>query len=188
VTRIGGRNVVFAWIVGVFCAAVVGVLAVLTVPLLSSGASMFAAPDPEESGTASAGCRSLYSDPLWASLQFEAGSSLSEGTDAPVTTATAVVEALAPEVQVTCTWTADRGSISTTVARVGSDAGSILTAALPEAGFACADRDAVTMCTRVDGELVETIEAADGVWVSTSQQAWHPERYAARVGDAARAG
>lgn len=187
-TRIGGRNVVVAWIVGVLCAAVVGVLAFLTLPLLTGAGSLFGGPDPEASDAGGGlGCRDLYSDPLWAALNYEDGSELAESVDPPVTTATALVEALAPQAQLTCTWTADRGSISTTVAQVGSDAGSIAAAALPEVGFSCSDREGVTSCSRTDGELIETIEAADGVWVSTSQQSWHPERYASRVGEAARA-
>ncbi len=189
-TRIGGRNVVFAWVVGVLCAAVVGTLALLAVPLLTTAGGLLGGPaaPAEDDATAGPGCRDLYSDPLWASLNYEAGSELSESTDPPVTSASALVEALEPQVQVTCTWTAPRGTISTTVAEVGSDAGSIAAAALPEAGFSCGEADGITSCTRSDGDLLETIEAADGVWVSTSQQAWQPERYAQRVARAARAG
>ena len=66
---------------------------------------------------------------------------------------------------------------------VPTDAGAIAAAALPGAGFACeADGDR-TRCTRTDGDLVETIEAGGGLWLSTSEQAWHPAEYVRRTGD-----
>lgn len=184
----------FAWIVGVICAGIVGTLAVLAIPLLSSSLSWLSNPGaaatgaPADEGDGPSGCRGLYTEPLWASLQYEPGSQLTSTTDAPVTTATALVEALAPAVRFTCTWTADIGSISTTVGEVGTDAGSIAASALPAQGFSCTESAGRTMCSRTDGELVETIESGGGVWVSTSQTAWHPPRYAGRVGDAVFAG
>lgn len=184
----------FAWIVGVFCAGIVGTLAVLTIPLLASSVSWLAHPDaaatgaPVDDGDGPSGCRGLYSEPLWASLQYEPGSQLTTTDDAPVTTATALVEALAPDVRFTCTWTSDIGSISTTVGEVGTDAGSIAASALPAQGFSCTETDGRTLCSRAADDLVETIESGGGVWVSTSQTAWHPTRYAGRVGDAVFAG
>lgn len=185
--RIGGRNVVFAWIVGVICAGVIGALAILTVPLVTTGMGLLgesgggggaaAADGPQE-------CRDLYPEALWVTLQYSAGAQLEQTSDAPVSTAVALVGALAPEVRFTCTWTSDAGSISTTVGSVGTDAGSIAASALPAQGFACDERGVRTLCSRTDGDLVETIEAGEGHWVSTSQSAWHPEQYASRVGNA----
>ncbi|OAZ43970.1 hypothetical protein A9Z40_13310 [Microbacterium arborescens] len=185
--RIGGRNVVFAWIVGVICAAVIGALAVLTVPLLTTGMGLLGESGGAGGAAAADGpqeCRDLYPEALWVTLQYSAGAQLEQTSDAPVSTAVALVEALAPEVRFTCAWTSDAGSISTTVGSVGTDAGSIAASALPAQGFACDERGVRTLCSRTDGDLVETIEAGEGHWVSTSQSAWHPEQYASRVGNA----
>ncbi len=187
--RIGGRNVVFAWIVGVLCAGVIGVLAVLTVPLVSTGMGLLGGSGAGAGGEAAAAdgpqeCRDLYPEALWVTLQYAPGAKLEQSQDAPVSTAVALVEALAPEVRFTCSWTSDAGSISTTVGAVGTDAGSIAASALPAQGFTCDERGARTLCSRTAGDLVETIEAGGGRWVSTSQSAWHPEQYAGRVGNA----
>ncbi|SDQ45453.1 hypothetical protein [Microbacterium sp. cf332] len=186
--RIGGRNVVFAWTVGVFCAAVLVVLAVLTVPLVTTGMGLLgertdAGPQPAASD-GPAQCRDLYPEALWVSLQYAPGVALEQTQDAPVSSASALVEALAPEVRFTCSWSSETGTISTTVGAVGTDAGSIAASALPAQGFSCTERASRTLCARTEGDLVETIEAGDGHWVSTSQNAWHPEQYASRVGNA----
>lgn len=188
VSRIGGRNVVFAWIVGGVCAVVVGALAILTLPLVTTGLGLVGGGGGAGAGTTETAegptqCRDLYSDPLWASLQYAPGSELVGSDDPPVSTASDLVAALAPEVRFTCTWTSSTGSISTTVADVGTDAGSIAASALPALGFSCSENGERTLCSRTDAELIETIEAGGGHWVSTSQQSWHPERYASRVGD-----
>ncbi|MEH3088982.1 MAG: hypothetical protein PGN24_05020 [Microbacterium arborescens] len=187
-SRIGGRNVVFAWIVGGICAVVVGALAILTLPLVTTGLGLAggnggAGRGETETVDGPTQCRDLYSDPLWASLQYAPGSELASSDDAPVSTASDLVAALAPTVRFTCTWTSTAGSISTTVADVGTDAGSIAASALPAVGFSCSENGERTLCSRSEGELIETIEAGGGHWVSTSQDGWHPERYASRVGD-----
>ena len=102
---------------------------------------------------------------------------------APVTTATALVSALSPDVQLTCFWHADAGTVSTTLATVPPDAGAIAAAALPGSGFTCESVDERTRCTRTDGDLTETIEAGGGLWLSTSESAWHPAGYVSRTGD-----
>lgn len=185
--RIGGRNVVFAWIVGVICAGVIGALLILTVPLVTTGMGLIGG-GVAAGGRATADegpqqCRDLYPEALWVSMQYTPGAELAQTDDAPVSTASALVGALAPEVRFTCVWTADAGSISTTVAAVGTDAGSIAASALPAQGFSCSEREARTLCSRSEGDLIETIEAANGLWVSTSQTGWFPEQYASRVGN-----
>ena len=60
----------------------------------------------------------------------------------------------------------------------GLTAGAIAAAALPAAGFACEAREDRTRCTRTDGDVVETIEAGGGLWLSTSETGWHPAGYA----------
>lgn len=183
--RVGGRNAGFAWFVGVVSAAIVVTLIVLAVPMFpaasrwvaeASGAS--AAPEASAGiGAAPLACRDLYSEAAWAGLRWTDGAELVPSTDPPITTATDVVAALEPQVELTCTWTSDLGEISTTVATVPTDAGAIATAALPALGFDCAGDDDRVRCTRTDGDLVETIDTGGGRWVSTSQQGWHPSRY-----------
>lgn len=194
-TRVGGRNAIFAWVVGLISAAIVAVLVVLALPMLPTSlawlgdqvngpASAPEARDEPAEGGAPAECRDLYSQPLWASLVWAPDSVLTPSRDLPTTTATGLVEALAPTVRMTCTWRSAEGEISTTLAEVATDAGAIAATALPTAGFACAASDGRTRCTRTDGELVETIEAGGGLWLSTSQTSWQPADYPGRVADA----
>ncbi len=194
--KVGGRNAAFAWIVGLVCLGIVGVLAFLALPLIPATVAWVgdtvnrptSAPDAGGSGgDAEAGvpteCAGLYDSALWATMRFAPGSVLTPSADAPVSTATALVQALQPQVLFTCAWHAEAGAVSTTLATVPTDAGAIAAAALPGAGFACeADGDR-TRCTRTDGDLVETIEAGGGLWLSTSEQAWHPAEYVRRTGD-----
>ncbi|MFT4052168.1 MAG: hypothetical protein QM677_07970 [Microbacterium sp.] len=198
--RVGGRNAVVAWIVGILCLAAVAVIAFLASPLLpTSIAWLKTAVDPSATGSTGATsvatdeettaeglpaeCSDLYDDALWAALRFADGAELTSSQDAPVTTASALVTALKPQVLLTCSWDSDAGTVSTTLATVPPDAGAIAEAALPGAGFACEDESDRTRCTRTDGDLVETIEAGDGLWVSTSEDAWHPGRLASAVAE-----
>ncbi|WP_405371609.1 MULTISPECIES: hypothetical protein [unclassified Microbacterium] len=208
-SRIGGRNAGFAWFVGVVSAAVVVTLAIVAAPLFPAATGWFAnayrevqltidpdsvpprpepapaeAEDPEvEQGGPPTECRDLYDQTLWTSLSASTGSEMVSSQDAPASSATALIDALQPSVAMTCAWTADEGSLSTTVAAVPTDAGAIAAAVLPEAGFSCDDSTGRVLCTRTDGDLIETIETGGGVWVSTSQQAWHPSSYASRVAE-----
>lgn len=197
--RVGGRNAFIAWVVGIGCAATLGALAFLAVPLLPSSVSWLggtvggsadgettapAAEGPEGDPTgAPTACDQLYGQALWAELRFADGAVLTPSQDAPTTTAAALVSALQPQVQMTCSWNADAGSVTTTVATVATDAGAIAASALPAAGFDCEAREERMRCTRADGDLVETIEAGGGLWVSTSESTWHPSGLADRVAD-----
>lgn len=187
--RIGGRNAFFAWVVGITCAAIVGVLAFLALPLVPASLAWIgdavtrpatsvpvAAAEDEEVGMPTE-CSQLYNEALWASLRFTRGSVMTPSTDAPVTTATTLVTALQPQVTLTCLWVSDSGSVSTTLATVPTDAGAIAAAALPGAGFECAGDNERTRCTRSEGDVVETIEAGAGLWLSTSETGWHPSDY-----------
>ena len=203
--RVGGRNAAFAWIIGVGCAAAVGALAVLALPMLPASVSWFggavngpssttstaggdASPTASPTATAAAGatppasCEQLYDEALWADLRVAPGSTLTSSTDAPETTATAVVAALQPRVTLTCAWRADQGTVVTTLAVVPADAGPIAAAALPHSGFSCTAQVEHARCTRTDGDLIETIEAGGGLWLSTSERGWHPGDYAGRTG------
>lgn len=192
--RVGGRNAFIAWVVGIGCAAILGALAFLAVPLLPASVSWIgdtvdrptspptvAAPDAD-SGMPTE-CDDLYGEALWASLRFSEGAILTPSVDAPTTTATALVDALQPQVQLTCAWYADAGTVTTTVATVATDAGAIAASALPASGFTCETREDRTRCTRTDGELTETIESGGGLWVSSSETGWHPAGLMDRVSD-----
>lgn len=197
--RVGGRNAFFAWVVGIGCLATLGVLAYLAVPMIPASVAWVggtvsgpattsdpvAAAGDDNAATAPTECADLYDEALWATMRFARGAVLTPSADAPVTTATALVTALQPQVTMTCTWHADAGSVSTTLATVPSDAGAIAAAALPGAGFACTTQDDRTTCVRTDGDLTETIAAGGGQWLSTSESGWHPSGYAAAT--AARA-
>lgn len=198
--RVGGRNAAFAWVVGVGCLAILGVLAALALPLIPASMTWFGTTVDTAQGTSqtaptsapvAAGeegalpteCPALYDEALWATMRFTRGAVLTPSKDAPVTTATALVSALSPDVQLTCFWHADAGTVSTTLATVPPDAGAIAAAALPGSGFTCESVDKRTRCTRTDGDLTETIEAGGGLWLSTSESAWHPAGYVSRTGD-----
>ncbi len=198
--RVGGRNAAFAWVVGVGCLAILGVLAALALPLIPASMTWFGTTVDTAQGTSqtaptsapvAAGeegalpteCPALYDEALWATMRFTRGAVLTPSKDAPVTTATALVSALSPDVQLTCFWHADAGTVSTTLATVPPDAGAIAAAALPGSGLTCESVDERTRCTRTDGDLTETIEAGGGLWLSTSESAWHPAGYVSRTGD-----
>lgn len=196
--RIGGRNAFFAWVVGLGCLATVGVLAVLAVPMIPASVAWVAgsvddgaegptsdpvaAGDDQASGGLPTECAGMYDEALWATMRFEKGAVLTPSKEAPQTTATALTTALRPQVSLTCSWHAQSGTVSTTLATVPTDAGAIAAAALPAAGFGCEARGERTVCTRTDGELTETIEAGGGLWLSTSENGWHPAEYVRRTG------
>jgi len=203
VARVGGRNAVFAWVVGIGCAAIIGALAILAIPLIPASVSWVGdavqgpsakpaagtAGDTGATGStpstgASAGlpteCSQLYDEAIWAALKFTPAT-LSPSKDTPTTTATQLVAALRPQVSFTCSWRADAGTVTTTLATVPADAGPIAAAALPGAGFTCASEGERTRCARTDGALTETIEAGGGLWLSTSEDGWHPSDYVSRT-------
>ncbi|WP_295576542.1 hypothetical protein [uncultured Microbacterium sp.] len=198
-TRVGGRNAVFAWVVGLISAAIVAVLVVLALPMLPASLAWLGeqvngpvsepqAGDEPGDDDLPAECRDLYSQPLWATLVWAPDAVLTPSRDLPSTSAAGLIDALAPTVRMTCTWTSAEGEISTTLAEVATDAGAIAATALPTAGFTCAAIDGRTRCTRTDGELIETIEAGGGLWLSTSQTSWQPADYPGRVAEAVWAG
>ncbi len=191
--RVGGRNAFIAWVVGIGCLATLGVLAYLAVPMLPASLAWLGSagqgPAATSDAVAAAGdeavdgppteCADLYGEPMWAAMRFTRGAVMTPSSDAPVTTATTLVTAVQPQVTMTCSWHADAGTVSTTLATVPTDAGAIAAAALPAAGFACTTQNDRTTCTRSDGDLTETIAAGGGLWLSTSESGWHPEGYAA---------
>ncbi|WP_438353818.1 hypothetical protein [Microbacterium sp. CJ88] len=195
--RIGGRNLWLAVPAGVFCAGVVGVLAVLATPMVPVAAAWVGVsfhnatnmpPPTTPVGTAdrfastmSSDCRSLYADSLWSELTWTPRVLLSQTLAAPATAETSLTQALAPTVRVTCTWRGQRdASISTTVASVGPDAGAVAQAALTASGFTCS-ASGWTQCTRTQGEVVEEHVVRGGLWISSVETSWHPDHYSGRM-------
>jgi len=198
VARTGGRNSWIAWPAGLLCAAVVVALAWLAHPLLpvavtwagdmlrASTSEPVAAPVTESVATraVAAGdidCRALYSDRLWAELTWTPTVLLSQSAAAPATSVTALTDALAPAVRVSCLWRTDDGrTIASTLANVGGEAADIAEASLRGQGFACS-ADAALVCARTSGDVVEEHTLRDGLWLSSVETAWHPDAYGARL-------
>lgn len=135
--RVAGRNRWIAVPVGILCAAVVGALVWLAAPMIpvsvawvgdtlrDASARQAAALDREDGEVRRAlaeggvDCRAAYPDSLWSELTWRGGSLLDQSTDAPPTGADALIDALGPDVVVTCAWRSDAGAITTAFTRVG---------------------------------------------------------------------
>lgn len=197
--RVGGRNSLIAVPAGLACAAIVAGLVWLSLPMvpvsLAWAGDMLrnaTAPEPVPSpvdtpaSRAVAGaeldCRALYSDGLWNELTWGRRGILDQSFEPPATAVPSLVDVLAPEVRLTCVWTAaDGGTIATTLAAVPADAPGIAEAALRGQGFACEVSDAVLRCTRTDGDSGEAHVLRDGLWLSSVERTWHPDGYAVRL-------
>ena len=196
--RIGGRNLWIAVPAGLLCAAVVGALAWLSLPMVpvtigwvGDTLRTATAPRPDTAAedtpaqTAADGgsidCRTLYADDLWNELMWRPGSLLNQSKAPPATTATAFAAAAAPDVLVTCTWRFDTGDIVTTLSKVGPDAASIAEAALASDGFSCHAASGATVCARTQGAVLEEHTLRDGLWLVSVESSWHPEDYGPRL-------
>ncbi|MDY0910308.1 hypothetical protein [Microbacterium sp. CFBP9034] len=197
--RVGGRNSWIAVPAGLACAAVVGALVWLALPMVPvtitwAGDTLRNATSPRPVAPvadtparlaledADIDCRALYSDSLWNELTWRGRTILDQTYDPPATAVTSLTEVLAPEVRLTCAWT-DRadGAIVTTLAVVGSDAPALAEAALRGQGFACEVTDAVLRCARTQEGTVEDHVVREGLWLSSSERAWHLEDYGRRL-------
>jgi hypothetical protein len=196
VARVGGRNSFMTWVVGVGCAAVIGVLLVLAVPAIPAAVSLVGdtlrgagtVPSFAQGGTVHTGetnapeCRALYTDALWSQLTQRAGGDPVQDTAPPATSATTLAAALAPSVRVTCGFTGvNAGRIVTTVSDVASDAASVARATLEVSGFACNDYADGVRCTRDDAGVLEEDVVRGGVWITTTFEGWRPDRYVERM-------
>lgn len=196
--RIGGRNSWIAVPAGVLCAAVVGALVWLSLPMVPVtitwvGETLRSATAPppataRQQTPAQAAldgeavdCRTLYADDLWNELTWRPGSLLGQSLAAPATSATAFADAAAAQVLVTCTWRFDAGGIATTLAKVDADAVSVAGAALSGAGFSCAQAGSGVVCTRTRDGVREEQTLRDGLWLVSVETRWHPEDYGARL-------
>lgn len=200
--RIGGRNSVMAWVVGLGCAAVVAVLVALAMPALPAGVQLVgdtlraATSAPEAAGpggaqtterpapaTTTPECQALYTESLWAQLTQRVGGDPVQDASAPAGSAERLTAALAPQVRVTCVFTAiNTGRIATTVSDVSPDADAVAEATLRASGFACAGFGDGVRCVRPVDDGVEEHAVRDGVWVATQYAGWRPDRYLDRIG------
>lgn len=196
--RIGGRNSWIAVPAGMLCAAVVGALLWLSLPMVPVtiawvGDTLRAATIPKPQAipaqtparkAADGGavdCRTLYADDLWNELTWRPGSLLTQSKGASTTTATAFADAAAPDVVVTCTWRFETGDIVTTLSKVGTDAGTIAEAALAADGFSCQAFGGATVCARTQGVVREEHTLRGGLWLASVETRWHPEDYGRRL-------
>jgi len=196
--RIGGRNAWIAVPAGVLCAAVVGALVWLSLPMVpvsvawlgdtlrsatSPRPTTTAIPTPAQDAAAelAVDCRSMYSDDLWNELTWHPGSLLSQSLAAPATDARAFADAASADVAVSCGWRFDDGGIVTTLARVGADAQTVAEASLASDGFTCASSGGALHCTRTRGSVVEEHTLRDGLWLVSVETGWHPDDFGARL-------
>ncbi|WP_159500170.1 hypothetical protein [Microbacterium sp. 18062] len=195
--RIGGRNSAVAWVVGLGCAAVVGVLVVLAIPAIPASVQLMgdtlraAASAPEAAGTAPSDdvetatpvCRGLYTEALWAALTQRAGGDPVQDTAPPTTSVESLATALAPQVRVTCAFAGtNTGHIVTTVSDVSPDAAAVARATLETNGFGCTGFGDGIRCERATADGVEEQVVRAGVWVSNVFTGWRPDRYLERMG------
>ncbi|GAA5212448.1 hypothetical protein [Microbacterium kyungheense] len=196
--RIGGRNAWIAVPAGMLCAAVVGALVWLSLPMVPVSVAWLgdtlrnataplpaptAVPTPAQDAATGAAvdCRSMYSDDLWNELTWHPGSLLSQSLAAPATEAHAFADAVTADVAVTCVWRFDGGGIVTTLARIDADASALAEPSLTSDGFACSSSDAALECTRTRGSVVELHTLRNGLWLVSVETGWHPEDFGARL-------
>lgn len=196
VARIGGRNSFMAWVVGLGSAGIVAALVVLALPAVPAGIQLVgdtlrsstsapvaqgerAAVEPSSSTPL---CQGLYTQALWAQLTQRAGGVPVQDTSAPRVSATSLVDSLAPEVAVSCTFTGiNAGSIVTTVAKVDAGAARVARSTLESAGYQCGDYGDGVRCRMTTPEGVEDQIVRDGTWLASLFSGWQPDRYTERV-------
>ncbi|HYJ50770.1 MAG TPA: hypothetical protein VEX12_12730 [Microbacterium sp.] len=197
--RTGGRNSWIAWPAGLLCAAVVAVLAWLAQPMLpvsvawmgdmlrATTSQPVAAPATEAPASRAIAsgeldCRALYPDDLWAEITWTPEVLLSQDAAPPPTVITALTDALAPSVRISCHWQAGDGrTIESTLSRVAGDAGAIAESSLRGQGFDCASDSDAVVCTRTAADVLEEHTLRGGLWLSSVERGWHPEFYGTRL-------
>ncbi|MGN8553495.1 UNVERIFIED_CONTAM: hypothetical protein OHV15_13015 [Microbacterium sp. SLM126] len=197
--RVSGRNSWIAAPVGIICAAIVGALVWMSLPMVPvtvawTGEMLRNATSPQPAPSAGdtaarhalAGdaldCRALYSNSLWNEMTWQGRTILDQTFDAPPTEVPALGEVLAPQVRVSCAWSDREGrAVVSTLSVIAPEASGLGEAALRGQGFACAAGDGIVRCTRTSGETVEAHVLREGLWLATVERAWHPEDYGARL-------
>jgi hypothetical protein len=197
--RIGGRSSWIAVPAGMVCTAIVAVLIWLSLPMVPvtiawAGDTMRRATAPRVAAPQTdtpalrigAGdtmdCRSIYTDSLWNELTWQGKAVLDQSFDPPATAVTTLTEVLAPDVRLTCAWRIDGAPvIVTTLAVVAADAPALTEAALLGQGFTCGIADGALRCSRVLDGVTEVQVVRDGLWMSSVESGWRPERFSDRV-------
>ncbi|MBA8817634.1 hypothetical protein FHX48_002739 [Microbacterium halimionae] len=208
--KLGGRNNWLAWPVGLICAAIIGVLVVVALPMVGPSidwagsalrgptvaprvavepedARLGTVAGPVESADPSASvdeCHSLYTDVLWEELSSRTGGHPIQNDALPTTHATSLAAALGPKVLETCAWNATTtGSIVTTVSEVEGGAQGIAEASLGSQGYVCSEFGDGIRCTKNIDNTREDHVFRDGLWVATQFSAWEPSLYTERVAE-----
>ncbi|WP_404431193.1 hypothetical protein LG299_13755 [Microbacterium lacus] len=192
--RIGGRNSFIAVPVGLLCAAVVGVLVWYALPMGPvvtdwAGNTLRSAFNPEVEaaepvgvGSRAEDCRSLYPTTVWTELTWTSGALLSQGYTAPATSETALIDAVTPTVQISCSWVFDGDrSVSTTLSAIPEGAVPIAEIALRGQGFTCTTDAATLACSRLQGDVFEEHAFRDGLWLASIEDGLHLDAYGARM-------
>lgn len=197
--RIGGRNVWLAVPAGLICAAVVGVLGWLALPMVPvsvawvgqmyHSATNLPRPEPAPPNVASIAaepgeidCRTLYPDGLWAEMTWSREVLLSQTLSAPPTAVAGLTDALAPTVRVSCEWHTDGGkTIVSTLSNVAPDAAPIAEAAFRGAGFDCTTDGEALTCSSVSGDVREDHVLRGDLWLSSVESSWPIDDYASRL-------
>jgi len=197
--RVGGRNEVIAWIIGLLSVAVVLALLVLALPALPFGSGFVSqllgqsrpttspTVDATEAALPTTGCGPYLGDALWQSVALRRGVQLVEAKDAPTSAAKDLVGALSPQVQLSCAFTGPGGTekIVTSISTVTVGAEQVATAALGSTGFQCVPFGQGTRCTRTIGAVTEDDVIEGQTWLSTTFTNWRPlgytEAFAAKI-------
>ncbi|MFH8252179.1 hypothetical protein ACH3VR_17570 [Microbacterium sp. B2969] len=196
--RIGGRNLWLAWPAGLVCAGVVAALVYLAVPAVpgtvqfvgdtlraATSTPVAAASEPVQEvalgGTAEIDCRDLYPGSLWSELAWSPNVLLTQNRSLPPTAVTALVDALQPDVRVTCVWKGPQGTVVSSLSRVGPDAATVADPALRGQGFSCEAYGSGTTCRRTSAGVREEHTVRDGLWLASVETTWMPEDYGARL-------
>lgn len=197
--RVGGRNSVIAVPVGVICVAIVAALVWLSLPMVPvtvawagdmlrnatkppSATVVADTPAQRVASGASLDCRQMYSDSLWNELSWQGRTILDQALDPPPTEVASLIEVLAPQVRISCTWTGKDGTaVASTLAAVAPEAAGLAEAALRGQGFSCTSADGAVRCSRTQGEVIEEHVLRGGLWLASLERSWHPDGYGARL-------
>ncbi|WP_439591827.1 hypothetical protein [Microbacterium sp.] len=196
--RIPGRNSWIAVPAGLICAGVVGALLWFSLPMMPVAAAwvgqtaqralaepLVTVAEPTRAVAdldAVRDCRDLYPENVWAELQWRGEGLLAQTTSPPSTTATTVVEALAPAVRLSCAWSFPAGgSLVSTLSDVDADAAAVAQAGFEGAGFTCTSDSGILHCSLARDGGIEDHVLRGGLWLFVFTKGWAPDDFASRV-------
>lgn len=192
VARLAGRNTGFAWVVGVWCAAVVGALVVLaapmapvvtdwtlrTLPIIGEQIAHEAGAGEAVASTVPADCDALASPELRAALRAGAPATFTAGAGEVLAGVPGLAELLAAEPAVDCRWTAADGTAQVWVATVGDDAAATAEELLLAVGFECSAHGDGVLCTREHAAAGDAAASTEShlvrgtVWAAIVTSGW----------------